>query len=74
MGLGMIRRVWRYQGQSWAFRPLGHQGHRLRSSKVPSPHSGYMVAEVYKTLLLKSPRTPLDHRALADVGTSGLKR
>ena len=54
MGLGMICRIRRYQGQSWAFQPLGHQGHRLRSDKDPPLHSGYMVAEVYKTNRVKT--------------------
>ena len=66
MGLGMVSRVRRYQGQCWALRPLGHQGYRLRSYKKDPPlHSGYMVAEEIMTLLLESPRTTLDHRALA---------
>ena len=66
MGLEMVSRVRRYQGQCRALRPLGHQGHRLRSYKNDPPlHSGYMVADEIMTLPLESPRTPLDHRALA---------
>ena len=66
MGLEMVSRVRRYHGQCRALRPLGHQGYRLRSHKKdPPPHSGYMVAEEIMTLLLESPRTPLDHRDLA---------
>ena len=66
MGLEMVNRVRRYQGQRRASRPLGHQGYRLRSYKKDPPlKSGYMVAEEIMTLLLESPRTPLDHRALA---------
>ena len=62
----MVGRVRRYQGQCRALRPLGHQGYRLRSYKKDPPlHSGYMVAEEIMTLLLESPRTALDHRALA---------
>ena len=66
MGLEMVSRVRRYQGQCWALRPMGHQGYRLRSyKKDPPQHSGYMVEEEIMTLPLESPRTPLDHRALA---------
>ena len=66
MGLEMVSRVRRYQGQCRALRRLGHQGYRLRSYKKDPPlHSGYMVAEEIMTLLLESPRTPLDHRAFA---------
>ena len=66
MGLEMISRVRRYQGQCRAFRPLGLQGYRLRSYKKDPPlHSRDIVAEEIMTLLLESPRTPLDHRALA---------
>ena len=66
MGLEMVSRVQRYQGQCRALRPLGHQGYGLRSYTKDLPlHSGYMVAEEIMTLLLESPRTPLDHRALA---------
>ena len=66
MGVEMVSRVGRYQGQCRALRPLGHQGYRLRSYKKDPPlHSGYMVAEEIMTLLLESPRTPLDHWALA---------
>ena len=66
MGLQMVSRVRRYQGQCRALRPLGHQGYRLRSYKKDPPlYSGYMVAEEIMTLLLESLRTPLDHRALA---------
>ena len=66
MGLEMVSRVPRYQGQCRALRPPGHQGYRLRSYKNDPPlHSGCMVAEEIMTLLLESPRTPLDHRALA---------
>ena len=66
MGLEMVSRVRRYQGQCRALRPLGHQGYRLCSYKKDPPlHNGYMVAEEIMTLLLESPRTPLDHRALA---------
>ena len=47
-------------------RPLGHQGYRLLNHKKDPPLcSGYMVAEEIMTLLLESPRTPLDHRTLA---------
>ena len=68
MGLEKVSRVQRYQGQCRALRPLGHQGYRLRSYNHDPPlHSGYMVAEVIMTLLLESPRTPLDHRALAEL-------
>ena len=64
----MVRRVWRYQGQCRVLRPLGHQGYRLHSYKNDPPlHSGYIVAEAIMTLLLESPRTPLDHRALAGI-------
>ena len=66
MGLEMVSRVRRYQGQCRALQPLGHQGYRLRSYKKDPPlHSGYMVAEQIMTLLLESPRTALDQRALA---------
>ena len=66
MGLEMVSRVRRYQGQCQALRPLGHQGYRHRSYKKDPPlHSGHMVAEEIMTLLLESPRTPLDHWALA---------
>ena len=66
MGLEMVSQVRRYQGQCQALRPLGHQGYRLRSYKKDPPlHSGYMVAEEIMTLLLESPRTTLDRRALA---------
>ena len=66
MGLEMVSWVRRYQGQCRALRPLRHQGYRLRSYKKDPPlHSGYMVAEEIMTLLPESPRTPLDHRALA---------
>ena len=66
MGLEMVSRLRKYQGQCRALRSLGHQGYRLRSYKKDPPlHSGYMVAEEIMTLLLESPRTPLDHRALA---------
>ena len=65
MGLEMVTWVRRYQGQCRALRPLGHQGYRLRSYKKDPPlHSGYMVAEEIMSLLLESPRTPSDHRAL----------
>ena len=65
MGPEMVSRVWRYQGQCRALRPLRHQGYRLCSYKKDPPlHSGYMVAEEIMTLLLESPRTPLDHPAL----------
>ena len=70
MGLEMVRRVGRYQGQCRALRPLGHQGYRLRIYKKDPPlRSGYMVAEEIKTLLLESPWTRLDHRALAGLST-----
>ena len=66
MGLEMVSRVWRYQGQCRALGPLGHQGYRLHSYKKDPPlHSRYMVAEKIMTLLLESPRTPFDHWALA---------
>ena len=66
MGLKRVSWVPRYQGQCLALRPLGHQGYRLRSYKKDPPLcSGYMVAEEIMTLLLESPRTPLDHRTLA---------
>ena len=66
MGLKRVMWVWRYQGQCRALRPLGHQGYRLPSYKKDQPLcSGYMVAEKIMTLLLESPRTPLDHRTLA---------
>ena len=66
MGLKRVSWVRRYQGQCRALRPLGHQGYRLRSYKKDPPLcSGYMVAEEIMTLLLESPRTPLDHRTLA---------
>ena len=66
MGLEMVSWVRRYQGQCWALRRLGHQGYRLRSYKKDPPlHSGSLVAEEIMTLLLESPRTLLDHRALA---------
>ena len=66
MGLERVSRVRRYRRQCRALRPLGHQGYRLRSYKKDPPiYSGYMVAEEIMTLLLESPRTPLDHRALA---------
>ena len=66
MGLEMVSRVQRYQGQCRALQPLGHQGYRVRSYKKDPPlHTGYTVAEEMMTLLLESPRTPLDHRALA---------
>ena len=42
MGLEMVSRVWRYQGQCRALRALGHQGYRLRSyNKDPPLDSGY---------------------------------
>ena len=42
MGLEMVSRVRRYQGQCRALRPPGHQGYRLRSYQKDSPlHSGY---------------------------------
>ena len=70
MGLEMVSLVQRYQGQCRALRPLGHQGYRLRSSKKDlALHSGDMVAEEIKTLLLESSRTRLDHRALARLAT-----
>ena len=70
MGLGMISRVGRDQRQRRTFRPLGHQGHRLRSyNKDPPLHSSHMVAEIYKILLLESPWIPLHHRALAGLST-----
>ena len=57
MGLGMVCRVWRYQGQCRALRPPGHQGYKLRSDqKDPPLQSGC------KTLLLESPWTHLDYR------------
>ena len=66
LGLEMVSWVRRYQGQCRELRPLGHQGYRLCSYEKDQPrHSGYMVAEEIMTLLLESPRTPLDHRALA---------
>ena len=66
MGLKRVSWVRRYQGQCRALRPLGHQGYRLRSYKKDPPLCrGYMVAEEIMTLLLESPRTPLDHRTLA---------
>ena len=66
MGLEMVSRVRRYQGQCRALRPLGQQGYRLRSYKKDPPlRSAHMVAEEIMTLLLESPRTPLDHRVLA---------
>ena len=66
MGLEMVSWVRRYQGQCRQLRPMGHQGYRLRSYKKHPPlHSGHMVAEEIMTLLLESPRTRLDHRALA---------
>ena len=44
MGLEMVRRVWRYQGQCGALRPLGHQGYRLHSYKKDPPlHGGYTL-------------------------------
>ena len=65
MGLKRVMWVRRYQGQCRALRPLGHQGYRLRSYNKDQPLcSGYMVAEEIMTLLLESPRTPLDHRTL----------
>ena len=70
MGLEMVRRVRRYQGQGRALQPLGHQGYRLPSYKKDPPlHSGYMVAGEIKPLLLETPRTRLDHRALAGLST-----
>ena len=66
--MGLKRVMWarRHQGQCQALRPLGHQGYRLRNHKKDPPLcSGYMVAEESMTLLLESPRTPLDHRTLA---------
>ena len=66
MGLEMVSRVRRYREQCPALRPLGHQGYRLHSYKKDPPlHSGQMIAEEIMTLLLESPQTPLDHRALA---------
>ena len=63
MSLKRVSWVRRYQGQCRALRPLGHQGYRLRSYKKDPPLcSGYMVAEEIMTLLLESPRTPLDQR------------
>ena len=45
---------------------VGYQGYRRSSYKKDPPiHSGLMVAEEIITLLVESPRTPLDHRALA---------
>ena len=42
MGLEMVSRVRRYQGQCRALQPLGHQGYRLRSYKKDPPlDSGY---------------------------------
>ena len=65
MGRKRVMWVRRYQGQCLALRPLGHQGYRLRSHKKDPPLcSGYMVAEEITTLLLESPRTPLDLRTL----------
>ena len=70
MGLELISRPRRYQGHCCALRRLGHQGYRRRSYKKDPPlHSGYMVAEEIKTLLLESPRTRLDHRASAKLLT-----
>ena len=37
MGLEMVSRVRRYQGQCWALQPLGHQGYRLRSYRKDPP-------------------------------------
>ena len=66
MGLKRVSWVQRYQGQCRALRPLGHQGYRLRNYMKDRPLcSSYMVAEEIMTLLLESPRTPLDHRTLA---------
>ena len=57
MGLERVSQVGRYQGHCWALPPLGHQGYRLRSyNNDPPLHSGYMVAEVYRSLLLEYPR------------------
>ena len=65
MGLKRVMWVRTYQGQCRGLRPLGHQGYRLRSYNKDQPLcSGYMVAEKIMTLLLESPRTPLDHRTL----------
>ena len=73
MGLPMMSRVWRYERQRWTFRPMVHQGNRLHSyNKDPALSRGFMVAADDKTLLLKSPGIPLDHRALA--GLSPLQR
>ena len=70
MALEMVSRVRRYQGQYQALQPLGNQGCRLCSyQKDPPLHSGYMVAEEIKTLLLESPRTRLGHPALAGLST-----
>ena len=45
-------------------------GYRLCSCKKDPPlHSGYMVAELIKTVLLDSQPTRLDHRALAGLST-----
>ena len=50
MGLEMVSRVRRYQGQCRALRPLGHQGYRLRSYKKDPPlHSGYTSLWMRKT-------------------------
>ena len=66
MGLKRVSWVRRYQGQCRALRPPGHQGYRLRNHKKDPPLcSSYMVAEEIMTLLLESPRTPLNHRTLA---------
>ena len=44
MGLEMVSRVRRYQGQCRALRPLGHRGYRLRSYKKDPPlHSGFYL-------------------------------
>ena len=43
MGLEMVDRVRRYQGQCRALPPLGHQGYRFRSYKKDPPlHSDYI--------------------------------
>ena len=47
MGLDMVSRVRRYQGQCRALRPLWHQGYGLRSyNKDPPLHRGYTGEDV----------------------------
>ena len=63
MGLKRVMWVWRYQGQCWALRPLGHQGYRLRSYKKDQPLcSGYMGYADGCTPDTRNVRAPLDVR------------